>query len=84
MRLHQPIRRARIAMIAGAIVTVSASAFGQIEQRLFDKQHAVPAGKAAHELLRPLPDKSPAQMAEDDNPALIIGLAVANDAASAF
>src|SRR6185436_4567351 len=52
--------------------------------RLFDKQHAMPPRKAADELLRPLPDKSPAQMAEDDDAGLIVGLAVANDAASAF
>ena len=32
MRLHQPIRRARIATIAAAIATMSMSAFGQSEQ----------------------------------------------------
>src|SRR6266446_498411 len=49
-------------------------AFGAIEHRLFDEEDRMLLGEAREELLRALPDESPAQMAEDDD-AVAIGLA---------
>ncbi|HSI73452.1 MAG TPA: hypothetical protein VK934_09765, partial [Fimbriimonas sp.] len=39
---------------------------------LLDEQHRMLGGKARKELLRPLPNKIPAQMAENDNAVRVI------------
>src|SRR6201999_4414472 len=44
----------------------------QIKERFFNKQNPVLAGESRQELLRALPDKSPAQMAEHHD-AVAIG-----------
>src|SRR5450432_3931330 len=49
------------------------SAFGQIEERLFDEKHLMLFRKPREKLLRALPDKSPAKMTEYDDAVLADG-----------
>src|SRR6185437_9399997 len=60
------------------IADIRLRTFGPIEERLFDKQYRVPFGKAREKLLRALPDKSPAQMAENDDAIAIDEFIVAD------
>ncbi len=48
-------------------------AFGRIEEWLLDEENRMLLGKATEELLGPLPDEAPAQVAEDDDAMLDLG-----------
>ena len=59
-------------------VSSASSAFGLVKERFLDEQNRMFLGEAAEELLRPLPDKSPAKMAEHDD-AVAIALSPSAD-----
>ena len=65
-------------MTLGITVEIQArlGAFGEIEERFFDEQDLVLFRKPRKELLRALPDETPAQVAEDDDAVAVDGLCV--------